>query len=289
VPDVRFPADVRPPQAVPASARPAALPALAPTAVEPEADAPPPEGKSTGLRDALLVMAFLVIGGVIGFFLLQRLWGASPGTPQAEGAASARSSLSVAMPGSAPAPASASASAAPSASANAGDEPRSGDVGVCMQQLFPPDTFAQPPTLDFVCTERDPYKGGVALRVKVIRAGGAAGDVTEGMREWSMLGWYEMAAFAVGRALCCPNAQTLKSIHRIDTCPLTDRLAALGAAALGSDDAAVRAALKDYAAVLRCLVAAGTASTFGQPGPPDPGSVTTFRKTLDRMRKAVQR
>ena len=104
-----------------------------------------------------------------------------------------------------------------------------------------------------------------------------------------MLGWYEMAAFALGRALCCPNAPPLKTTYRIDTCPLSDRLTALGQAAAGPNDAAVESALKDFSGVLRCLVAAGTASTFGQPGPPDPGSVTTFRKTLERMRKVVKR
>ena len=123
------------------------------------------------------------------------------------------------------------------------------------------------------------------MRARVVGAGGGARGLTEGMREWALLGYYEMAAFSVGRTLCCAKPAPLAT-QPSSKCPLDQKLQDLAAAALGPDPKAIDAALGEYSAVLRCLLAAGVAASFGQQGPPDPASVTAFRKTVGRARKA---
>jgi hypothetical protein len=75
------------------------------------------------------------------------------------------------------------------------------DVTACVEPLFPAGSFDGSADLSFVCTEGDPIKGGTAVRVELVRT---RRNLSEGMKEWALLGWYEMAAFTVIQARCCP-------------------------------------------------------------------------------------
>jgi len=267
--------------------------------------------KSSAGRDVGAVLVFLVLGSALGFFVINRLMGPTPpagalapgsaagsassaDSPAALGTATARSSAALAATEpSTPAPsatgttAATGASATPAAAPGASSAPApAGELGACALQLFPAGTFGpSPPSFEFLCQEPDAYKGGEALRARVVGAGGGARGLTEGMREWALLGYYEMAAFSVGRALCCAKPEPLAT-QPASKCALDQKLQDLAAAALGPDPKAIDAALGEYSAVLRCLLAAGVAASFGQQGPPDPASLTAFRKTVARARKA---
>jgi hypothetical protein len=257
------------------------------------------QARGSLLRDLLLVALLTIIGGVIGFVFLGKMWAkdtpppAPTTAPSAAptGAGSAPGAATPAAPTTAPLAPTSEPSAAPTVSAavrGSGGKPSGGDVSACLASTFAASTFTSPPPgLDFICSETDAYKGGVNIRVKVIRAGGGANGVTEGMREWSMLGWYEMAAFVAIRGACCDEAPPLKTQPGIDMCPLDAKLEGLAKAVRGADDAGMEEAVKEFGGMLRCLVAAGVSRTFGQPGAPDPGAVTVFRKTLERARKAA--
>ena len=56
----------------------------------------------------------------------------------------------------------------------------------------------------------DPRRGATALRSRVVLAS-ADGRPTDAMREWALLSWYEMAAFAVVRGRCCAASPPLEA------------------------------------------------------------------------------
>jgi eukaryotic-like serine/threonine-protein kinase len=167
----------------------------------------------------------------------------------------------------------------------------SSEVNACLTPLFPADTFVEiPPSLGFVCTITDPRKGGGAIRTEVVRAGNRK-RVSDGMREWAVLGWYEMAAFAVLRSSCCPSSPPIDIPISIPTCDIETPLRELGtiAASPASDDAKVAAALEAYTTAVRCVARAGGADGFGLKGGPQGGESTTFEKTLKRVRAAAKK
>ena len=202
----------------------------------------------------------------------------SSAAPSAASAASPSASSSVAP--------SASVSASPSASPAAPT-----DANACLAPLFPPDTFMElPPSLGFVCTITDPRKGGGAVRTEVVRAG-ARKRVSDGMREWAVLGWYEMAAFAIMRSSCCPSAAPLDIPIAIPTCDIETPLLELAtlASSAAAEDAKVTAALDAYTNAVRCVARAGGSDGFGQKGGPQGGESGTFEKTLKRVRAAAKK
>jgi eukaryotic-like serine/threonine-protein kinase len=92
------------------------------------------------------------------------------------------------------------------------------DMAECVASYFPPRTFSDSgSTLAGICEERDPRKGAKSLHAEVVR--GSSGETTEGMRQWSQLGWYEMALVAAMRARCCPLAEPVWLPAPVGTCP----------------------------------------------------------------------
>ena len=290
--------DAPPTQPPPVSAEPAS--AAAPAAA--------PRGR-TGV--ILVAVAVIVALTVAAWVFLGR------DEPSAGGPTSAtetRAPAAVTPGGDAPpattaAPSSApsSSSAAPAATSSAGPMPSTDttataevaatpapeageDVAACMMPLFAKGTFKRgaSPDFGFVCSEADPRRGVAAIKKQVVLAG-AKRNVSEGMREWALLGWYELASYSVMRARCCPGAPPLKLPAPPPPCqPLETALDELGAAALVAKtpkDKALEAAVKRYTKEVYCLVRAGGTSLFGYVGPPKGGEVTAFRKTLARAVK----
>lgn len=110
------------------------------------------------------------------------------------------------------------------------------DLSACVARYFPPDTFASPPNVSALCDERDARLGARALHAEVVR-GSSPGATTEGMRQWSQLGWHEMALYAAMRARCCSAPEPIWLPAPVGTCPsLAAALDALASAHARGED-----------------------------------------------------
>jgi hypothetical protein len=207
--------------------------------------------------------------------------------PSASAATSAVAMTSAVPSASAATSAVATTSAVPATSA-AMKAPTSTQLNACVIPLFAADTFTpeKPPDFSFLCQETDPRRGGAALKSQVVRASG--GRVSEGMREWAVLSWYEMAAFALMRARCCPSPPPLTLPNMNGPCiPLDQRLNELTAATLGMKandvDLKVRQAADQYTRAIHCAVKNGTTGPFPWKGGLQGGEDLAFLKTLARV------
>jgi len=158
------------------------------------------------------------------------------------------------------------------------------DPDACMLALFAPDTFdsAAAPGLSGICSETDPRRGGAALRSIVVRAGSNRAP-SEGMKEWAMLGWYDMAAFAVMRGRCCASAPPIALPPTPGGCePIADLLNELGAAVASGGETKATDVVDRYGNAARCVTRGGAGSLFGRIRGPQGGEATAFAKTLAR-------
>lgn len=201
---------------------------------------------------------------------------ASPTTPV--------SSLALASSASASATVSSSASASvsgPTATAAVSDPV------ACIQGVFSADTFAtRPEDIGFVCTETDVVKGAARLRTRIVVAG-AKRDVTVGMKEWALLGFFELAAFIAIHDRCCPAAPKIKAPQGPASCDsveeaLRDISSSVSSSETGAakklDKAIVRL---DRAA--RCVIRAHRGDAFGNHPSPTGGEGTALKKVLARV------
>jgi hypothetical protein len=193
--------------------------------------------------------------------------GAQVASAQVAGAQVASAQVASAATGDSPAPAvTQSAATAPAA-----------DATDCVRALFPRGSFDyRKPTFAFVCEQADPLKGGTEVRSQLVLGGGQ--NVTDGMRLWAGLGWYEMAAYSVLRAHCCANPPELRWNFKL-VCTVDQSLAKLEAAVAKKDKAAVAEAAEGYLGDARCLSQFGQGRNFGQAAPPGAGRAS-FEKLL---------
>jgi hypothetical protein len=236
-------------------------------------------------RRAILATLLAIAVGVGAWLVLDptaidRIRGMLPG-----GANGPSASASAATPSTSSPQPRASSSAKPTAQPSAVSSPRQtpADVGRCVRSLFPEDTFpGSGPDFDWVCRQSNARKGGNRLRVAVVRAG--ARGVTQGMREWAELGWYEMTAFVLASARCCAQPPKLATTPAPSACELNVSLERFRTVALGSDDGAVDDALGDFRAAAICIVRKGAAGPYGQRRLPGKAARRVFQRTLDRAR-----
>mgnify|MGYP002380765291 CR=1 FL=1 len=230
----------------------------------------------------------LVVGALVGLIggglatvvvLLSKRAGPDPSGPRA------------AAP-SAPAPIAASASA-PAALAPVAP-PAAETLAVCVGSLFPADAFEVDARLDKVCTAIDPRQGATALRAEIARRGLVRNETTAAMRQWSNLGWFEMAAFAVAQHACCPGERaTFELPASVGTCPeLGPLLDELGKTATTAGDADL--AVEKFRDAARCVerghrLNADLKSPYSYTGPPSGGAGTAFKKILERASKRRKR
>ncbi len=98
-----------------------------------------------------------------------------------------------------------------------------------------------------MCSESDPRVGAEKLHASVV-SGAPKGQVTEAMKIFAKIGWYDMAAFAVVRAGCCPDAAALTIPKLSDSCTKMDAsLREVGDAVVAMKP--VEPALKNYTGV----------------------------------------
>jgi hypothetical protein len=154
---------------------------------------------------------------------------------------------------------------------------------LCFAQLMAPDAFGEISVdVSFCCEETAAYGTTIKLKSEVVRAGGHG--VSDGMKEWSQLGWYEMAAFAVMRTHCCPDAPALVVGHaKIAPCRLEESLAWMANAIDDGDD--MQQAVLAYTNAVRCITSKGYSESFGQYDLPQGGELTIIDRILQRIAK----
>lgn len=146
-------------------------------------------------------------------------------------------------------------------------------VGSCVSGYLPKGTFEKAPDMSWVCEESDPRLGAEKLRVAVINGG--KGTLTEAMKIFARIGWYDLAAFAVVRAGCCENAKPLSLPEPSKGCSvMSESLRELGSAVVAQRS--YDEALKSYTAAIHCEVKAGKGSAFKHPAHPVGGEDTAF-------------
>jgi hypothetical protein len=268
-----------------------------------------PRGNSPSWTRLIAALVLLLAGGAALFLRFRPLLSSDPGQ------SSAQASSALVAPPASSAPASATpdapASAAPSAvisaapsavisaapsaatsavpSAATGTDPTA--VGACLMPLFAAATFAEPPaSLGAVCQITDPRTGVQTVRTEVVLAG-THRLLSDGMREWAIIGWYDMAALAILRSSCCPSAPPLQVPASAPTCGIETAMKELAALATSAtaEEADVTAAVGAYTRAAKCTAQAGAFVAFGQKGGIREGELVTFQKTLARARAAAKK
>jgi len=80
----------------------------------------------------------------------------------------------------------------------------------CVASHFEGETLRGSEDFGFLCDDKD-FRGiNSQVHRRLVVAG--AGKVTPGMREWSALGWFELAATAVVRRACCPAGTAMPNL-----------------------------------------------------------------------------
>jgi hypothetical protein len=176
-------------------------------------------------------------------------------------------------------PASSIATAEGEGAASAGDDP-----AACLARAFPEDTFVSPPALGFVCSERSAILGAKRIRERVAIAGHRRG-VTSGMREWALLGFFEIGAYATLRDRCCVGVEPLELPSDPPGCP--SLRAALGNVSK-ADEGSLPDGLEQLGKVGRCIARSPFAAHFGDHPAPSGGEGTMLRRILRRLGSSVR-
>jgi hypothetical protein len=156
-------------------------------------------------------------------------------------------------------------------------------VSSCVIGYLPKDTFGTAPDFSGLCEQTDPRAGADKLRVAVVASAPKAGGVTEAQKLFSRLGWYDMAAFAVIRAGCCPDAKALELPEPGKSCDkMADALQELGKEVVVSHS--VEEPLKKYTAAIECELRVGRGQLFRRAERPGSGEDAAFLELV----KAVQ-
>ncbi len=154
-------------------------------------------------------------------------------------------------------------------------------TGSCVASYLPKGAFGKQPDLGFLCTETDPNKGAQQMRVVVVGSA-PKGTVTDAMKLWARLGWYDMPAFAVIRGGCCEDPKALALATPAQNCDsLADGardIAKEVVAGRGYDEAA-----KKYIAGVHCELNAGHTQAPGRLQRPQPGEDTAFKEFVDAI------
>lgn len=200
---------------------------------------------------------------------------------EAEPAAVASSAAAASASAAAAAPTASAASAPEGASEPAAPE----DVNACLRSLFSKDAFvSKAPSLRFVCEASQPKDIASRLRVAIVDSAG--GQVSDSMKEWSQLGFYELAVVATLRGRCCGAVKPLELPATPEGCG--DLGAALEAVALasrpGAEEAALDAAVERFDGDIRCAIKLKRAATYGY-SKVLPGEASVYSKIRARMKR----
>ena len=168
--------------------------------------------------------------------------------------------------------------------------PKAVTVAECTAAHFSPDTF---PTLtgdagddfSFLCEEDDLRSLASKLGAKIWNGGegasGNGGPVTDAMKRWSGLGWYEIAATAVVRRACCPAAASVNLPPNQGPCKqLAEVVEDVAKRPIREVDARTRAAT--YGEAVFCLYYYGVKRPYRYRGYPQKRQEESFAELLRR-------
>lgn len=153
-------------------------------------------------------------------------------------------------------------------------------LGSCVAGYLPPKTFATAPDLSFVCSETDPQRGADKLRSAIV-SGAPKGQLTDAMKIFARLGWYELAAFAVVRAGCCPEAPPLSIPSLSESCQFNERLRELGEAVVAMKP--VEPVLARYTSSIHCELNLGGKPSLRRKERPAGGEDTAFLELVRKL------
>lgn len=177
--------------------------------------------------------------------------------------------------------------AAPSASPiELGEVPVTGEqeqrlgnkLAACVSEYLPDNAFGKAPDVEWLCGQTDPREGGEKLRVAIVTAA-PKGTVTDAMKVFARIGWYEMAAFAVVRAGCCPDAPPLSMPQ--SQCSMDAALREVGDAVVASKN--VDAPLKKYTDSIHCELNHNGSKWLRRSTRPEGGEDTAFLELVKRL------
>jgi hypothetical protein len=153
----------------------------------------------------------------------------------------------------------------------------------CVMGYMPKDTFGTAPDFSGVCDTTDPRVGADKLRVAVVGSAPKAGGATEAMKIFARIGWYDMAAFAVVRAGCCPDAKPLELPEPSKACAdMAEALRSVGQEVVANHPA--EESLKKYTAAIHCELNADRGGIFRKRDRPAGGEDSAFLELV----KAIQ-
>jgi serine/threonine protein kinase len=153
----------------------------------------------------------------------------------------------------------------------------------CIIGYLPKDTFGTAPNFSGFCEQTDPRAGADKLRVAVVASAPKSNGATEAQKLFARMGWYDMAAFAVVRAGCCPDAQPLQLPEPSKTCDnMAEALVEVGKEVVANH--AAEESLKKYTSIIQCELRFGRGQAFRKAERPAGGEDTAFLELV----KAVQ-
>jgi serine/threonine-protein kinase len=151
----------------------------------------------------------------------------------------------------------------------------------CVAGYLPKGAFAKSPDLSWVCTETDPSKGAEKLRVAVV-ATAPKGSVTQAMKVFARLGWYDMAAYAVVRAGCCEEPKPLSLPEPGQGCePMAEALREIGKEVTAGKS--YEDAFKRFTGAAHCELNLGRGAAFGHTQRPQPGEDSAFKELVESI------
>jgi serine/threonine protein kinase len=153
----------------------------------------------------------------------------------------------------------------------------------CVMGYLPKNTFGSAPDFSGVCDQTDPRAGADKLRVAIVASAPKTGGATDAQKAFAKMGWYDMAAFAVVRAGCCPDAKPLELPEPSKTCDkMAETLQEVGKEVVANH--AAEEPLKKYTSAIQCEIKFGRGASFRRAERPAGGEDTAF---LDLV-KAIQ-
>lgn len=154
-------------------------------------------------------------------------------------------------------------------------------TAACVAGYLPQGAFGKTPDLGWMCSESDPREGAGKLRTAIVTSA-PHGNVTDAMKLFSKLGWYDMAAYAVIRSGCCTEATPLELPKPAEGCPPMDQaLRELGRTVVAGQPHAQP--LASYKKAVQCEVKKHRAGQYRHKRPPRGGEESAFEgyvKTL---------
>lgn len=156
-------------------------------------------------------------------------------------------------------------------------------VSSCVIGYLPKNSFASAPDFSTLCEQADPRAGADKLRVAIVASAPKTGGATDAQKIFARMGWYDMAAFAVVRAGCCPDAKPLELPEAGKTCSsMSEALQEVGKEVVATHP--IEEPLKKYTAAIHCEVKLGRGATFRKAENPAGGEDTAFLELV----KAIQ-